>query len=147
MNQFAKKDQVMAVATETRLAGIRLQPTERRVSKLKITKSTAVVIMPTTEKIMNCSSMRRLQQIGSRVVHAMPDMGGRGVGRSAEKTEAIETSDACHGRSAAPTRMAKRTWHGKEKRRHRLFVSQRLDWVHPSRSSCGVQSKNDSHQT
>ena len=54
MIQFARKDQVIAAATETRLAGIRRQPTAGRVSRLKTAKSTTVVATPTTQKRMNC---------------------------------------------------------------------------------------------
>src|SRR3977135_275156 len=54
MNQFARNDQAMATETETRFAGIRRQPAARRVSKLKIPKSSAVVTPPTTQKRRNC---------------------------------------------------------------------------------------------
>lgn len=54
MNQFAKNDHVIAAATETVFAGRRRQPTAGRVNKLKMAKSTMVVVTPTTQKSANC---------------------------------------------------------------------------------------------
>src|SRR5437773_5786603 len=54
MNQFAKKDHVIAAATETMLAGMRRQRTAGWVRRLKTAKSTIVVVTPTMQKSRNC---------------------------------------------------------------------------------------------